>query len=128
MADALCHGKPRYFWQQVQGCSGRKQATPHSVHGVCCNDNLVELWAGIFKNLFTSSNPNTLRLLAQALVDLEVSVEDMASLSFSADSVSAALNKLKHSKSEGGSLMSDNLIFAPCCFAEVLAPGFTCLV
>ena len=69
-----------------------------------------------------------MRLLAQALVDLEVSVEDMASLSFSADSVSAALNKLKHSKSEGGSLMSDNLIFAPCCFAEVLAPVFTCLV
>ena len=52
----------------------------------------------------------------------------MASLSFSADSVSAALNKLKHGKSEGGSLTSDHLIFAPHCFAEVLAPVFSCLV
>ena len=67
-------------------------------------------------------------MLVQALGDLEVSVEDMASLSFSADSVSAALNKLKYGKSEGGSLTSDHLIFAPCCFAEVLAPVFTCLV
>ena len=24
--------------------------------------------------------------------------------------------------------MSDHLVFAPCCFAEVLAPVFTCLV
>ena len=63
----------------MQGGSGRKQATPHSVDGVCGNENLVELWAGKFKNLLTFSNPNSSRLLAQALVDLEVSVEDMTS-------------------------------------------------
>ena len=39
---------------------------------------------------------------------LHFSVEDLASLSISADSVSAALNKLKHGKSEGGSLSSDH--------------------
>ena len=65
---------------------------------------VVELGAGEFKNLFTSSNPTYSHLLVQALGDLEVSVEDMASLSFSDDSVSAVLNKLKHGKSEGGSL------------------------
>ena len=128
LADALCHGKSRDFWQEVQGCSGRKQATPHSVDGVCGNENLVVLCAGKFNNLFISSNPNISRLLAQPLVDLEVSVEDVASLSFSADSVSAALNRLKHGKSEGGSLTSDHLIFAPRCFADVLALVFTCLV
>ena len=63
LADALCHGKSRHFWQEVRGCSGRKQATPHSVDSVCSNENLVELWAGKFKNL---SNPNASRLLAQA--------------------------------------------------------------
>ena len=80
---------------------------------VCGNENLVELWAGKFKNLFTSSNPNSLHLLAQALADLEVPVEDLASLSFSAATVSVALNKLKHYKAEGGSMTSDHLIFAP---------------
>ena len=128
LADALSHGKSRHFWQEVRSCSGRKQVTPHSVDGVCGNENLVEHWADKFKNLFTSSNPNSSNLLAQALADLEVSVEDMGSLSFSADSVCAALKKLKHGKSEGGSLTSDHLIFAPRCFAEVLAPVFTCLV
>ena len=79
LADALSHCKSRHSWQEVRGGSGRKQATPHSVDGVCGNENLVELWAGKFKNLFTFSNPNSLHLLAQALVDLEVSVEDMTS-------------------------------------------------
>ena len=55
-------------------CSGSKQATPHSVDGVCGNENLGELWADKFKSLYTSSNPNVSRLLAQALVDLEVSL------------------------------------------------------
>ena len=59
---------------------------------VCGNENLVKLWADKLQEPVTFSNPNASRLLAQALVDLEVSVEDMAS----ADSVSAALNKLKH--------------------------------
>ena len=106
---------------------GGRKVTPHSVDGVCGNENLVELWDGKFKNLFTSSNPDSSHLLAQALVDLEVSVEDLASLSFSADSVFAALNTLKHGKSEGGSLTSYHLNFAPRCFAEVLAPVSTCL-
>ena len=55
------------FWQEVQGCSGRKQATLHSVDGVSGNENQVELWAGKFKNPFTSSNPNSSHLLAQTL-------------------------------------------------------------
>jgi len=41
-------------------------------------------------------------MLTQALANLEVPVEDLASLSFSAATVSAALNKLKHGKAEGG--------------------------
>ena len=94
---------------------------------VCGNENLVEIWAGKFKNLFTSSNPNSSHLLAQALADLEVLVKDLASLSFSATTVSAALNKLKHGKAEGRSVTSDRLIFAPQCFAQELAPVFTCL-
>ena len=122
LAGAHSHGKSSYFWKEVRSCSGKKHVTTHSVDGVCGNVNLVELWAGKIKNLYISSNPNSLHLLAQALVDLEVSVEDVAS-SFSAYSVFAVLNKLKHGKSERGSLMSDHLIFAPCCFAEVLAPG-----
>jgi len=128
LADALSHGKSRCFWQEVRKCSGGKQVTPHSVDGVCGNENLVELWAGKFKNLFTSSNPNSSHMLTQALANLEVPVEDLASLSFSAATVSAALNKLKHGKAEGGSMTSDHLIFAPQYFAEVLAPVFTCLV
>ena len=63
---------------------------PHSVDGVSGNENLVEHWASNFKNLFTSSNPNSSHMLAQALADLEVSVEDLASLSFSAATVSTA--------------------------------------
>ena len=127
LADALPHGKSRCFWQEVRRCSGWKQVTPHSVDGVCGNENLVELWAGKF-NLFISSDPNSSHLLAQALVDLEVPVEDLASLSFSAATVSAALNKLKHGKAGGEYMTSDHLIFAPQCFAEVFVPIFTCLV
>jgi len=83
LADALSHGKSRCFWQEVRKCSGGKQVTPHSVDGVCGNENLVELWAGKFKNLFTSSNPNSSHMLTQALANLEVPVEDLASLSLS---------------------------------------------
>jgi len=61
-----------------------------------------DCWAGKFKSLFTSSNPNSSHMLTQALANLEVPVEDLASLSFSAATVSAALNKLKHGKAEGG--------------------------
>ena len=67
-------------------------------------------------------------MLAQALADLEVPAKDLASLSFSAATVSTALNKLKHGKAEGGCMTSDHLISAPQCFAEVLAPVFNCLV
>ena len=87
-------------------CSGRKQVTPHSVDSVSGNENLVELWASNFKNLFTSSNPNSSHMLAQALADLEVPAEDLASLSFSAATVSTAWNKLKHGKAEGGCMTS----------------------
>ena len=54
------------------------------------HENLVELWASKFKNLFTTSNPNSSHMLAQALADLEVPAEDLASLSFSAATVSTA--------------------------------------
>ena len=123
MASLSISGKK---WESA--CSGRKQVTPHSVDGVSGNENLVEHWASNFKNLFTSSNPNSSHMLAQALADLEVPAEDLASLSFSAATVSAAWNKLKHGKAEGGCMTSDHLISAPRCFAEVLAPVFNCLV
>ena len=57
---------------------------------------VMRIWLSSGLESVYISSPKSSHLLAQALVDLEVSVEDMNS--FSADSVSAALNKLKHGK------------------------------
>ena len=50
------------------------------------------------------------------------------SLVISEDVVLAAVRKLKRGKSERGSMLSDNLIFAPSSFFRVLAPVFTALL
>ena len=125
LADALSRDKSGDFWKEVKRCSGSKH---RSVDGACGDGNLVELWATKFKDLLTSSECNSSDKLAQVLAELDISSEDLLSLSIPVASVLTAVKRLKHGKSEGGSLTSDHLIFAPYSLAEVLAPIFTCLI
>ena len=120
--------KSRCFWQEVR----RMEADYLSLCWRClwqwepaC---IVELWAGKFKNLFTSSNPNSSHLLAQALVDLEVSVEDLASLSSQLTlSLLLWISWSMVSQKESPWYLT-TCFCSYSCFEEVHAPVFTCLV
>jgi len=61
-------------------------------------------------------------------VDMSVSEDDLVPLSINADTVSRSASQLKPKKSNGKSLMSDLVLFAPPILASILAGPFTALI
>ena len=105
-----------------------KQSCSHTVNRISDDENIVELLSSKFKGTLSSPDPAHPLQLANTLNSLDVSPKDLESLVISEDVVLAAVRKLKRGKSEGGSMSSDHLIFAPPSFFTVLAPVFTALL
>ena len=61
-------------------------------------------------------------------VDMSVSEDDLVPFSINADTVSRSVSQLKPRKSNGKSLMSDHVLFAPPILASKLAGPFTALI
>ena len=129
LADALLADKSRNFCQEVKQFKAGKQNCSHTVDGITDDENLVKLWSSKFKSVLSSPDPVRALQLANTLY---VSSKDLESLVISEDVVLAAVGKLKCGKSEGGSLSSDHLMFAPSefllLFSQLCYVTVTCLL
>lgn len=128
MAEALLRDSSRDFWQEVGQCKRSKQSPASYVDGVHGDVNIANLWVSRFKDLFSSSDPHAHDQLADMIAELKITSSDLDVVKVSPDIVYNSIKKLKKGKSDGGNLMSDHLISAPCSFIDILAPVFTSLI
>ena len=67
----------------------------------------TDLWCNNFKQLYNSSDGGLSADLLRTL-EMEISSEDIANLSFSSEIIKQPVGKLKRGKSDGGSMVSDS--------------------
>ena len=80
-----------------------KSLTVPVVDVVSGQDNISDLWCNNCKQLYNSSDGALSADLLRTL-EMEISSEDIANLSFSSEIIKQAVDKLKRGKSDGGSL------------------------
>ena len=89
LAEALLKDSTCSFWTEVHSFAGpRKPLTVPLVNGVSGQDNISDLWCNNFKQLYNSSDGALSADLLRSL-EMEISSEDIAKLSFSSE-----INKL----------------------------------
>ena len=104
LAEALLKDPTHNFWTKVHSFAGSsKPLMVPVVDGVSGQDNISDLWCNNFKQLYNSSDGALSADLLRTL-EMEISSEDIANLSFSSEIIKQAVGKLKRGKSDGGSL------------------------
>ena len=88
---------------------------------------IAELWSEKFENLYNRCDPSK-RMKILDEVNTSIAKEDLVSVSIDADIVLRAINLLKPRKSDGKSLISDHVLFAPPSLAAKLAGLFISLL
>ena len=97
------------------------------IDGVSGDPQIAGLWSTKFKELYNCSNPSTINSLQKQLNsiitedDLEVPIVDTYT-------VICAIKQLKAGKSDGKSLMSVHVLYAPPILASKLSCLFTALL
>ena len=88
---------------------------------------IAELWSVKIKDLYNRCDLNKRTKLLEEVKSF-ITTQDLVSLSVSIDTVLRAINQLKPGKSDGKSLMSDHVLYAPPILVSKLAELFTSLL
>ena len=90
------------------------------IDGVSGDPQIAGLWSTKFKELYNCCNPSTRSSLEEQLNSI-ITEDDLETLIVDTDTVICAIKRLKAGKSDGKSLMSDHVLYAPPTLASKLS-------
>ena len=128
LAESLLKDPNRGFWSEVHRHFGNSKATPSPVvDSVTGSDNIANLFANSFKQLYNSTDSSAAEELLDNLNSALTSAE-IEHISISPDTIHEAIGKLRHGKIGGDTLASDHILNAPASLHQFLARLFTTLL
>ena len=113
MAEALLRDPCRDFWSEVHKSCGKKStASAPVIDGIGGDIDKAHLWRTKLQQLLNTSDNQHADVLLHELDHL-TTLGGVHEVMISAEAVCESVQKLKHGKSDGGSLLSDHVIEAP---------------
>ena len=97
------------------------------IDGVSGDPQIAGLWPTKFKELYNICNPRTRNSLQEQLNSI-ITEDNLEPSIVDTDTVICAIKRLKAGKSDGKSLMSDHVLYAPPILASKLSRLFTALL
>ena len=132
MADNVTSGETRNFWTECKRMTRSSTVNRCAeIDGVSVDENIAELFANKYQEIYNSHHVNDSELQELRLViESRLQAADSISISYiKSDEVTDAIKQLNSNKSDGNyGLYSNHLLLSSFHFREHLAKLFTCML